>query len=181
MPFRARMKAAFTRRSSDSSSSNASSSNSLHQVQSRGLGDPKIYQPGEQMPRPKYRAPVDKKHKEKLEAFDFGSAWRPRSGSVASGCSPTASRAPSRRTSVSSPALSGWASVAQALDSESSSPGLLDGKKAASLADMHQEFVPTSEISIRATASPMRSAPFTQREFDSALERSEAGIPLAVS
>lgn len=51
------------------------------------------------MPRPKYRAPVKKEHKERLEAFNFASSWRRRSH--VSLYSPMGSRLPSRRGSRS--------------------------------------------------------------------------------
>ena len=98
MPFRARMKRAFTRSSSSGSSSNSSSS--LSKVESRGIGDPKIYQPGEAMPRPKYRAPVDKKHKAMLDSFSFNPSSRRRSADNGSLYSPMGSRMPSRNNSV---------------------------------------------------------------------------------
>ncbi|KAB8748950.1 hypothetical protein FH972_026501 [Carpinus fangiana] len=57
------------------------------------------------MPRPKYRAPVEKKHKELLESFDFISSWRnplSRRGSHDwSLYSPGGSRLPSRNNSFS--------------------------------------------------------------------------------
>ena len=99
MPFRARMKRVFTHSSSSSSSSN--SSGSLSKAESRGIGDPKIYQPGEAMPRPKYRAPVDKKHKAKLDAYTFGTNLRRRS--VSSEYSPMGSKIPSRNNSIHRP------------------------------------------------------------------------------
>lgn len=49
------------------------------------------------MPRPKYRAPVQKEHKEKLESFSFADAWRRKS--LQSIYSPMGTRAPSRRAS----------------------------------------------------------------------------------
>lgn len=49
------------------------------------------------MPRPKYRAPPQKEHKEKLEAFSFADAWRRKS--FQSQHSPMGTRAPSRRNS----------------------------------------------------------------------------------
>lgn len=50
------------------------------------------------MPRPKYRAPVQPEHKEKLEAFSFADAWRKKS--FQSTYSPMGTRAPSRRASL---------------------------------------------------------------------------------
>jgi hypothetical protein len=52
------------------------------------------------MPQPKYRRPVAKEHKEKLEAFSFASAWRRKSSQ--SMYSPMGSRAVSRNASVAS-------------------------------------------------------------------------------
>ena len=57
------------------------------------------------MPRPKYRAPVKKEHKEKLDSFSFGNAWRRRS--FVSEYSPHGSRMPSRRPSLLSRASFG--------------------------------------------------------------------------
>ena len=37
-----------------------------------------VYKPGEPMPRPKYRTPAKKEHKEKLEAFSFAESWAAR-------------------------------------------------------------------------------------------------------
>ena len=97
MPFRARMKRAFTR----SSSSSSDTSRSLSRTETRGIGDPKVYQPGEPMPRPKYRAPVDKKHKAMLDAYSFGNNSRRKStSSQGSLYSPGGSRLPSRHNSV---------------------------------------------------------------------------------
>ncbi|KAK5166671.1 uncharacterized protein LTR77_008215 [Saxophila tyrrhenica] len=53
-----------------------------------------VYRPDEPMPRPKYRAPPKKEHKEKLEAFNFADAWRKKS--FQSTYSPMGTRAPSR-------------------------------------------------------------------------------------
>lgn len=57
------------------------------------------------MPRPKYRAPVDKKHKEMLDSFDFVNRWRNPSSRRGSHdwslYSPHGSRIPSRTNSFS--------------------------------------------------------------------------------
>ena len=50
------------------------------------------------MPKPKYRAPPKKEHKEKLEAFSFSDAWRKKS--FQSSYSPMGTRSSSRRTST---------------------------------------------------------------------------------
>jgi len=58
------------------------------------------------MPKPKYRQPVDKKHKEHLEAFNFMDSFGglARRKSQASQYSPMGSRLSSRNNSVSHPA-----------------------------------------------------------------------------
>lgn len=58
-----------------------------------------VYKPGEVMPKQKYRGPVNKEHKEKLDAFSFGNAFR-RRNSDQSQYSPMGSRLPSRRSSL---------------------------------------------------------------------------------
>lgn len=71
-----------------------------------------VYRPGEPMPRPKYRAPPKKEHKEKLEAFSFTEAWR--RNSFQSQYSPMGTRAPSRRNSARYPGgsrRSSWVSL----------------------------------------------------------------------
>lgn len=97
MPFRERLRRAFRSSSPNSDLRKASSQKS----ESSGR-DPRwpsnVYAPGEPMPRPKYRAPVKKEHKEKLESFNWGSAWRRRS--YISEYSPMGSRMPSRRNSL---------------------------------------------------------------------------------
>ncbi|KAF2228697.1 hypothetical protein EV356DRAFT_476682 [Viridothelium virens] len=91
MPFRERLKKTFSRSSSQGETS------SLHKPPTKNNNDPSIYQPGEKMPRPKYRAPVDKKHADHLAAFNFAAAWR--RTSAASQYSPFGTRAPSRNVS----------------------------------------------------------------------------------
>ncbi|KAK0333519.1 hypothetical protein LTR02_016968 [Friedmanniomyces endolithicus] len=95
MPFREKAKALFRRKDSaaDSLSKTTSSSNS-----SRERWPSNIYKPGETMPRPKYRKPPTKEHKEKLESFSFGDAWRRKS--YQSNYSPMGTRAPSRSNSL---------------------------------------------------------------------------------
>ncbi|KAK5015977.1 hypothetical protein LTR16_005424 [Cryomyces antarcticus] len=92
MPFRERMKKVFK------SGSSSDSTSTLSKTDSRQNSN--VYQPGEPMPRPKYRAPVKKEHKEKLEAFSFGNAWRRKSDN--SQYSPMGSRIPSRKNSIMS-------------------------------------------------------------------------------
>ncbi|KAK6428907.1 hypothetical protein LTR95_014945 [Oleoguttula sp. CCFEE 5521] len=92
MPFREKAKSFFRRPARSDSSTNTTSSSSND---SRWPSN--VYKPGEPMPRPKYRAPPKKEHKEKLEAFSFGEAWRRKS--FQSQYSPMGTRAPSRRGS----------------------------------------------------------------------------------
>ena len=62
-----------------------------------------VYAPGEPMPRPKYRGPVNKQHQENLSAFSFASALEGlRRKSGISQYSPMGSRLPSRLGSKSS-------------------------------------------------------------------------------
>jgi len=91
MGFRSRLKKTISRGSQSSSSSDASSTTS------KRLSNVNVYQPGEKIPL-KYKRPVDKAHKERLEAFQFADAWRRRS--FQSVYSPMGSRMPSRRNSI---------------------------------------------------------------------------------
>lgn len=94
MPFREKAKALFkSKRGSDSDSLSKSSSKNS----SRDRWPSNVYKPGETMPRPKYRRPPTKEHKETLEAFSFAEAWRRKS--FQSQYSPMGTRLPSRRTS----------------------------------------------------------------------------------
>lgn len=93
MPFREKAKALFRPKSRNDSLSKTSSSNS-----SRERWPSNVYKPGEAMPRPKYRKPPTKEHKEKLESFSFSDAWRRKS--YQSNYSPMGTRAPSRRNSL---------------------------------------------------------------------------------
>ncbi|MCJ1385366.1 hypothetical protein MMC17_008488 [Xylographa soralifera] len=112
MPFREKMRKAFGRSPSTSETSSPGALTpvtSLSQFSQRdkkskkkdktGNGD--VYKPGEAMPKPKYRAPVDPQHKDRLEAFSFGGAWEAmRRKSVQSQYSPMGSRMPSRMGSL---------------------------------------------------------------------------------
>lgn len=95
MAFRERIKKAL-RKASPSSS--LSKSSSKENTKDRERWPSNVYKPGEPMPRPKYRAPVKKEHKEKLESFSFASAWRRMS--FVSEYSPMGTRMPSRRPSL---------------------------------------------------------------------------------
>jgi hypothetical protein len=89
MAIRDRLKKTFSRNSaSGAGSEDSSNADSKHNV----------YKPGEKMPQSKYRRPVAKEHKEKLEAFSFAQAWRRKSNT--STYSPMGSRMPSRKNSA---------------------------------------------------------------------------------
>jgi hypothetical protein len=96
MPFRARLKKTFSR---NSRSSQSSSKTSITLSGSSGKRASNVYQPGEKIPQ-KYRRPVDKAHKEKLEAFTFAFGDPCRRRSFQSMYSPMGSRMPSRRNSI---------------------------------------------------------------------------------
>jgi hypothetical protein len=87
MAIRERLKKTFSRNSASGAGS-----------QDSGNPESNVYKPGEKMPQSKYRRPVAKEHKEKLEAFSFADAWRRRSH--ASTYSPMGSRMPSRKNSA---------------------------------------------------------------------------------
>ncbi|KAF1986766.1 hypothetical protein K402DRAFT_420831 [Aulographum hederae CBS 113979] len=110
MPFRENVRKVMKFRKASSASSSNNSNSNTPTPSSKGsstmdfdlaqrLKDPNVYQPGEKMPPLKYRRPVAKEHKEKLEAFSFGTAWRRKSHQ--SIYSPKGSRMPSRGNSFS--------------------------------------------------------------------------------
>lgn len=99
MPFRERLKKTFSRSSSTAASETSSLSQQTTNTSTiEGRRGSHIYQPGEKMPPLKYRRPVQKEHKERLEAFNFATAWRRVSRN--SVYSPHGSRMPSRNPSV---------------------------------------------------------------------------------
>ncbi|KAI5209070.1 hypothetical protein E4T39_01162 [Aureobasidium subglaciale] len=95
MAFRERIKKALRKASPNSSLHKSSTTDS---GKGRERWPSNVYKPGEPMPRAKYRAPVKKEHKEKLESFSFTSAWRRKS--FMSEYSPMGTRMPSRRASL---------------------------------------------------------------------------------
>jgi len=117
MPFREKLKKAFK---SSSAASSKTSSPVIEQQPETSRWPSNVYKPGEPMPRPKYRAPVKKEHKDKLDAFNFGTAWKRRSQQ--SLYSPMGSRVPSRRGSAATrpsqsskrPSFSGRRSISAA-------------------------------------------------------------------
>ncbi|GAB7348839.1 hypothetical protein MBLNU459_g7548t1 [Dothideomycetes sp. NU459] len=125
MPFRERIKKAF--RSSSPGSSLRKSSTQRSDATTRDPRWPSnVYAPGEPMPRPKYRAPVKPEHKEKLESFSWGAAWRRKSH--ASEYSPMGSRMPSRAPSLLSRKSFGGKSGRRASVGEKSTRGSIGGK-----------------------------------------------------
>ena len=111
MPFRERVKRAFGRSSSNSDLSSPSDLSTVSKVSSRKSKKAKdsvvypdnVYKPGEPMPRPKYRGPVNKQHQAKLHSFTFAGALDGiRRRSIGSQQSPMGSRFPSRQGSKTS-------------------------------------------------------------------------------
>ncbi|MCJ1302586.1 hypothetical protein MMC08_005390 [Hypocenomyce scalaris] len=99
MPFREKMKKAFGRSPSTSSTSASpltlTSSNRSKKEKKKEQAPDNIYKPGE-MPASKYRGPVNKAHQEMLSTFSFSDAWAGRRKSGQSQYSPMGSRMPSR-------------------------------------------------------------------------------------
>jgi hypothetical protein len=102
MAIRARAKAFFrrSRNVNDDTLSKTDSTDSHERWPSN------VYKPGEPMPRPKYRAPPKKEHKEHLDSFSFADAWRRKS--FQSQYSPMGTRAPSRLPSAAPSRRSSW-------------------------------------------------------------------------
>ena len=101
MAIRARAKAFFRRsRNNDDTLSKTDSTDSHERWPSN------VYKPGEPMPRPKYRQPPKKEHKEHLDSFSFADAWRRKS--FQSQYSPMGTRAPSRLPSAAPSRRSSW-------------------------------------------------------------------------
>ena len=100
MPFREKLKKAF-KSSPSSSKTNSPNPDVSASPRPETRWPSNVYAPGEPMPRPKYRAPVQKEHKERLDSFRFGASFRRRK-SHQSIYSPMGSRLPSRRGSTMS-------------------------------------------------------------------------------
>lgn len=88
----------FSRGSSSTSEQSSQTSSTMGEELTRHTTHT-VYKPGEKIPY-KYRRPVEKQHKETLEAFNFADAWNERRKSFASQYSPMGSRLPSRRNSM---------------------------------------------------------------------------------
>ncbi|KAL8830273.1 MAG: hypothetical protein Q9191_001526 [Dirinaria sp. TL-2023a] len=100
MPFRERVKRAFGRSISEDGSNLTQTESKASTKKAKKPKTPNnVYKPGEVMPKQKYRGPVNKEHKEKLDAFSWGNAFR-RRDSDQSQYSPMGSRLPSRRNSL---------------------------------------------------------------------------------
>lgn len=104
MAIRAKAKAFFRRsRNKNDSDDNLSKTDS---TDSHERWPSNVYKPGEPMPRPKYRQPPKKEHKEHLDSFSFADAWRRKS--FQSQYSPMGTRAPSRLPSAAPSRRSSW-------------------------------------------------------------------------
>lgn len=99
MPFRARIKQAFSRSSVSEEGADLTQVASKASKKERKQKTPdNVYKFGEIMPKAKYRGPVNPEHQEKLQAFNFSNAFG-RRNSEQSQYSPFGSRFPSRRGS----------------------------------------------------------------------------------
>lgn len=107
MAIREKARALFKTRSKSDRDSQLSKTSTQNSDRERWPSN--VYKPGETMPRPKYRAPPKKEHKEKLEAFSFAEAWRRKS--FQSQHSPMGTRAPSRRNSGRDSRRTSWISI----------------------------------------------------------------------
>lgn len=125
MAIRARAKAFFRRsRNNDDTLSKTDSTDSHERWPSN------VYKPGEPMPRPKYRAPPKKEHKEHLDSFSFADAWRRKS--FQSQYSPMGTRAPSRLPSAAPSRRSSWYSRKKSMSyGRSGSVTSVDSQKSA--------------------------------------------------
>ncbi|MCJ1352119.1 MAG: hypothetical protein MMC33_002103 [Icmadophila ericetorum] len=116
MPFRDKMRKAFGRKNSTSETNSNGTCDPLTPIDTHSSRKSKkskkgkvpkdwpenVYKPGEPMPRPKYRGPVNYQHQQKLLSFSFGDTFGARRQSGGSQYSPMGSRLPSRRGSRSS-------------------------------------------------------------------------------
>jgi len=126
MAIRARAKAFFrrSRNVNDDTLSKTDSTDSHERWPSN------VYKPGEPMPRPKYRAPPKKEHKEHLDSFSFADAWRRKS--FQSQYSPMGTRAPSRLPSAAPSRRSSWYSRTKSMSyGRSGSITSVDSQKSA--------------------------------------------------
>ncbi|EOD42976.1 Srsf protein kinase 1 [Neofusicoccum parvum] len=182
MAFRERVKRALGRNSSSKSSS---SSSSLSKQGSKS--DSSVwYQPGEKMPPPKYRRPVAKEHKEKLEAFNFQKAWRRRSEQ--SQYSPMGSKYPSRRNSMTAPRRQVIEDLNDAGDVGNvglSPQHTREGTRLKSVASRSERGSEPTTSSRPQTATTNSSGTlghsFTQQELNLALRRSRIEVPPSAS
>ena len=100
MPFRAKVRRVLGRPSvSEEGADLTQTTSKASKKEKKPKAPNNVYKPGEVMPKPKYRGPVNKEHQEKLRAFSFAGAFG-RRNSEQSQYSPMGSRLPSRRNSV---------------------------------------------------------------------------------
>ncbi|KAF2843645.1 hypothetical protein M501DRAFT_1006150 [Patellaria atrata CBS 101060] len=180
MPIRERIKKAFGR-----SSTGTSETSSLSKRSSRRNSN--VYQPGEKMPPMKYRRPVAKEHKEKLEAFTFAKAWRRKSEQ--SMYSPMGSRMPSRRNSSKTFGRKSFQSTVRAGSSVGKVPEVDDSDVMnVGLSRQHtadgdakrrnragDSIDPVSRVT-NAQPSP-NGSPFTAEDLTLAMKRSHLDVP----
>lgn len=160
MAIRQRAKALFRRnRNKDDTLSKTDSSDSYETWPSN------VYKPGEPMPRPKYRQPPKKEHKEHLESFSFADAWRRKS--FQSQYSPMGTRAPSRLPSAAPSRRSSWYSRKKSMTySRSGSVTSVDTHK--SFGDGQKSKTPSRAPSQKSVKAPLSRGPSqrdTRREY----------------
>ena len=165
MAIRARAKAFFRRsRNNDDTLSKTDSTDSHERWPSN------VYKPGEPMPRPKYRQPPKKEHKEHLDSFSFADAWRRKS--FQSQYSPMGTRAPSRLPSAAPSRRSSWYSRTKSLSyGRSGSITSVDSQKSAGA--MKRELSQKSKHGIERKPS-QRSGHIMSREPS---QRSDRRLP----
>ena len=104
MPFRARLRKTFSRKSDSPTGSytpTTTGSSTPSSVEYFRRPDIEYYKDHE-IPKPKYRGKIDPVHKERLEAFSFAESFQKRAASIISGS--RSPRAQSRRESLASTA-----------------------------------------------------------------------------
>ncbi|KAF2431586.1 hypothetical protein EJ08DRAFT_181558 [Tothia fuscella] len=168
MPFRARLKKTFSRNSTSISTSGSDRSSESN-----------VYGPGEKIPEPKYRRPVNKEHKQKLEAFSFAEAWRRRS--IASLYSPMGSRMPSRKNSAQAQQGRRSRSFAQAREGDTDGMDGMEDHHISSRPRDNTHLLSSSTMdSANPGSAPVSSkpnVPFTSDQLVMAMKRSNLDTP----
>ncbi|KIW04799.1 uncharacterized protein PV09_03985 [Verruconis gallopava] len=184
MPFREKareIRKKFSRGSSSTSGTSSEASSTLGDDLIRHTTHT-VYKPGERIPY-KYRRPVEKAHKEKLEAFCFADAWNSRPKSFASQYSPMGSRLPSRRGSMEfhgarrsmhlrrgdTGELADGSDEDSAANVDSSTDGLYSSSETSGFL--------TPGDAIHQRPQSQHETPFTQEDLALALQRSRLEIP----